>query len=71
MKKYVIDTNVLYGLVFKDGRCNLDNTLNVLMGNKGIVTYGTLFEAFNRYKDKKEDLITIINLNYSRRYKPA
>ncbi|WP_289773642.1 hypothetical protein [Phocaeicola sartorii] len=60
MKKYVIDTNVLYGLVFKDGRCNLDNTLNVLTGNKGIVTYGTLFEAFNRYKDKKEDLITII-----------
>ena len=60
MKKYVIDTNVLYGLAFKDGRCNLDNTLNVLMGNKGIVTYGTLFEAFNRYKDKKDDLIAIL-----------
>lgn len=60
MKKYVIDTNVLYGLVFKDGRCNLDNTLNILTGNTGIVTYGTLFEAFNRYKDKKDDLIAIL-----------
>lgn len=60
MKKYVVDTNVLYGLVFKDGRCNLDNTLSILTGNIGIVTYGTLFEAFNRYKDKKDDLITIL-----------
>lgn len=60
MKKYVVDTNVLYGLVFKDGRCNLDNTLNILTGNMGIVTYGTLFESFNRYKDKKEDLIAIL-----------
>ena len=60
MKKYVVDTNVLYGLVFKDGRCNLDSTLNILTGNTGIVTYGTLFEAFNRYKDKKDDLLAIL-----------
>lgn len=60
MKKYVVDTNVLYGLVFKDGRCNIDNTLNILTGNTGIVTYGTLFEAFNRYKDKKDNLIAIL-----------
>ncbi len=60
MKKYVVDTNVLYGLVFKDGHCNLDNTLNILTGNTGIVTYGTLFEAFNRYKDNKDDLLAIL-----------
>lgn len=60
MKKYVVDTNVLYGLVFKGGRCNLSNALNILTENTGIVTYGTLFEAFNRYKDKKDDLIAII-----------
>lgn len=60
MKKYVVDTNVLYGIVFKDGRCNLDNTLNILRRSKGIVTYGTLFEAFNKYKDKKDDLIAIL-----------
>ena len=60
MKKYVVDTNVLYGIVFKDGRCNLDNTLNILSGNTGVVTYGTLFEAFTRYKNEKDDLITIL-----------
>lgn len=60
MKKYVVDTNVLYGLVFKDGRCNLNNTLNVLRESTGIVTYGTLFEAFNRYKDKRENLVAIL-----------
>lgn len=45
MKKYVVDTNVLYDLVFKNGCCNLDNTLNILTGNMGIVTYGTPFET--------------------------
>ncbi len=60
MKKYVIDTNVLYGIVFKDGRCNLDNALKILTENMGIVTYGTLFEAFDRYKDNKDDLIAIL-----------
>lgn len=60
MKKYVVDTNVLYGIVFKDGRCDLDNALSILTGNTGIVTYGTLFEAFNKYKDKKDDLTTIL-----------
>lgn len=60
MKKYVVDTNVLYGVVFKNGCCDLDNTLSILTGNTGIVTYGTLFEAFNKYKDKKDDLIAIL-----------
>lgn len=60
MKKYVVDTNVLYGLVFKDGRCNWNNTIKILAGNIGIVTYGTLFEAFSKHKDKNGDLVAIL-----------
>lgn len=71
MKEYVIDTNVLYGIVFEDGHGNLNNILNVLIGNIGIVTYGTLFEAFNRYKDKKEDLIKIIKFLDDYKFKVA
>ena len=60
MKRYVVDTNILYGIVFKDGRCNLEKALNILTENTGIVTYGTLFEAFDKHKNKKDDLIAII-----------
>ena len=60
MQKYVVDTNVLYSLVFNMNRCNLNNTLAILTGNKGIITYGTLFEAFTKYKEKKENLYAIL-----------
>ena len=56
----MVDTNILYGIVFKDGRCNLEKALNILTENTGIVTYGTLFEAFDKHKNKKDDLIAII-----------
>ena len=52
MKRYVVDTNILYGIVFKDGRCNLEKALNILTENTGIVTYGTLFEAFDKHKER-------------------
>lgn len=61
MDRYVVDTNVLYGLVFSDEKhCNTENALNVLGGNTGIVTYGTLFEAFDRYKNQKEKIYKIL-----------
>lgn len=60
MKKYVMDTNVLIGILFEQNRCNINKTLNVLRENTGIVTYGTLFEVFNRRKDKREDLVAIL-----------
>lgn len=60
MKRYVVDTNILYGIVFEDGRCNLEKALNILTENTGIVTYGTLFEAFDKHKNKRDDLIAII-----------
>lgn len=51
MYKYVVDTNVLYGLAFNDEiHCITENALNILKGNIGSVTYGTLFEAFDRYE---------------------
>ena len=59
MYKYVVDTNVLYGLAFNDEiHCITENAFNVLKGNIGIVTYGTLFEAFDRYRNQKESLQT-------------
>lgn len=61
MNRYVVDTNVLYGLAFKDEKhCNVENALTVLNRNRGIVTYGTLFEAFDRYKNQKENLLKIL-----------
>lgn len=61
MYKYVVDTNVLYGLAFNDEiHCITENAFNVLKGNIGIVTYGTLFEAFDRYRNQKESLQKIL-----------
>lgn len=63
MYKYVVDTNVLYGLAFNDEiHCITENAFNVLKGNIGIVTYGTLFEAFDRYRNQKESLQKILRL---------
>ena len=56
----MIDTNVLYGLVFNDGHCKADNALDILNENIGIVTYGTLFETFDRYRNQKENLLAIL-----------
>lgn len=64
MKEYVIDTNVLYGIVLNDGRCNLSHVLNILNKNKGIVTYATLFEAFDKFKTEKSyisDIMKFLN----------
>ena len=30
MKRYVIDTNILYDLVFKENRCNYNNVLKLI-----------------------------------------
>lgn len=59
--KYVIDTNVLYRVSFGECKCcNLTNASEVLNNNYCIVSYATLFEAFNRYKDEKNKLRVVL-----------
>lgn len=62
MKKYVIDTNVLYGIIFDDGRCNVSRVLELLNENVGIITYATLFEAFNKFKSDKAYIYDIMKI---------
>lgn len=72
MYKYVVDTNVLYGIVFDDGaHCITENALDVLKGNIGIVTYGTLFEAFDRYRNQKDILQKILRFLNEHRFEVA
>ena len=62
--RYVIDTNVLYDLVFDDGHCNGDNVISTINGNISVVTYGTLFEAFSKHKSKEAQLSILSFLNH-------
>lgn len=50
MNRYLVDTNILYGITLDKERCEENHIKKLLVENNGIITYATLFEIFNFLK---------------------